>query len=619
MAKCPTIDLSPCTCSPDDHIICSGETINDLRDFVERLSKSLPYGAKNFRSLSLDHTSITEIGENAFMDITFDKININSNKLLSFIHENAFFETDKVTKELDIYNNPKLTNQANSIFKALDKFIVLETLELYNNDIDALPFEALKSNIGYQDTLKRISLGGSSYKKLGRDAFSSLRNLTTLSLFNISLDQVSEYTFEFGENSDVNLTILFDNVSLAKFTKKSFLNIKRTTNLVFESNVEYMDQAVFEPYLVQNSDNIIMVEKGIFNCSDCRNRWLKKKEFANQTQDIYCGQTDKKIDQAKFADCDKVIIDVCRHSDDDGQGAIICDSQSAIDSMKIRMSLLRIADELGPKFKSFYLNKTLIEKLEDNTLDELLFDEIIIENNANLQSMSEDTFSATNLVTTKIRIQNNMKLTSNGTTLFRILSKFTKLEELLLQNNKIENVPANAFTPINGYQDSLIHIYLGGVSFNYIGSDAFFHLRKLALVQIQDVSSCQFQSNAFRMTQQKSLRYRKFVIDLSESQLGPSNFAIGSLSNIGIPASLKFPKLGGSPTEQILNVDTFKPFLSEDGKTTIDMNGQYLNCTTCDNVWLVSDPNGSFRDRIKNARCPNGLDLGDRSHFKHCD
>ena len=53
-----------------------------------------------------------------------------------------------------------------------------------------------------------------------------------------------------------------------------------------DSSIQYLDQKVFEPFLLTKAANKIQKWTGSLNCDDCRNYWMKKnpslfKKFVN--------------------------------------------------------------------------------------------------------------------------------------------------------------------------------------------------------------------------------------------------------------------------------------------------------------------------------------------------
>ena len=103
---CPinTQIFEPCRCI-NDTIYCSGKSSISLSRIFHLLRSELPDNQKHFRSLLLNNTAISEIRDNTFKDITFDRIDITYCNNLSKIYANAFSTTSYVTTVVKIIGN----------------------------------------------------------------------------------------------------------------------------------------------------------------------------------------------------------------------------------------------------------------------------------------------------------------------------------------------------------------------------------------------------------------------------------------------------------------------------------------------------------------------------------
>ena len=158
--NCPLPELiEPCVCE-DSGIICGGHSDIDLVNIFQTLEKKLTESVKHFKSFYLNNTFITELKENTFKDITFDRIVIEYCNNLNLISKDTFLETNKITKVLIIRHNRVSTSPDYSIFEAITKFISLEYLALEHNCIEEIPDYAFKSKYAYQDKLTDIHIRG---------------------------------------------------------------------------------------------------------------------------------------------------------------------------------------------------------------------------------------------------------------------------------------------------------------------------------------------------------------------------------------------------------------------------------------------------------------------------
>ena len=283
---CPTTDsIKPCVCLEtigNHRLICSGNHTLDLVKVFQTLSHSLKGSEKHINIFHLNSTSVKELRENTFKDITFDEVSIESNKELKTIDENAFKGTESVIKYLDISNNPALHSPNNSIFNLINKLPNLSILELQFNNISEIPSNAfIKLN-----HLGTINLAGNSIKKLGHGAFSKLPNLGQVGFEQVHFP-FTDHAFQFEHKSNDPFLINLENnpdLTNSAFSEKTFLNINRHTQIRFGHGFQpgssrhmiYLAEKVFLPFLFENDRNTIDMNGSEFDCTDCRNYWLKK-------------------------------------------------------------------------------------------------------------------------------------------------------------------------------------------------------------------------------------------------------------------------------------------------------------------------------------------------------
>ena len=313
---CPDSSLlMPCSCE-DDNITCIAYEDIDLVKIFQTLGKQLPKTGKHFKQFYLSNDFITELKENTFSDITFDEIFIVFCPKLKTIHRNAFNTTNIVTKKVYFSDNELLTSPDNSIFNTLSEFVHAKIIRLRDNNIKDIPSNAFNNT-----ELKSLSLTG-SFRKLENNAFSRLKNLEFLTLSFKSIDFIHDNAFEFNKVEDKRLFLyLSDNMflnytgfSLTKFRRPVTINIR--SYKYYYSNLTYIDQKVFQPFLEQHPENWIMLKN--LDCRDCRNNWFKtNKKYFKRVRSVYglkdiCSKSivlpDQTIDsQANHIGCSGVI------------------------------------------------------------------------------------------------------------------------------------------------------------------------------------------------------------------------------------------------------------------------------------------------------------------------
>ena len=330
---CPDRSLiKPCECYEirrhENQLSCYGNEYIDLVKIFQTLENNLTKTGKHFKVFHLNNTFISELKENTFSDITFDEILIKSCAKLKSIHKNAFNTTDQVITILTIEDTPMLTSPDNSIFQSLSKFVRAEYITLSLTNITEIPSNAFQTIEGKQDHLDGLIFIGSSFRKLGNNAFSQFNNLSILQFLDTSIDFIPENAFQFNDDSEKPLTIIFQRNSKlncsVKFSKNSLIKFKRPTTIFFRSfstknyiscKMKYLEQKIFLPFLRSNKENQISLhddsidlrikKEPQLNCSDCRNNWLlSNSELLKRVEEFpSCTQRRKFADPVNFINC----------------------------------------------------------------------------------------------------------------------------------------------------------------------------------------------------------------------------------------------------------------------------------------------------------------------------
>ena len=308
-AECGTYQiLKPCNFVKNElAIYCGGDTDIDLKAIFHNFSKQLPNNEKHFKKFELNNTSIKVLEENSFDEITFDEIRLIDCDNLTNIERYAFTATDWVTKSLTIYSNSKLSMDK-IIYEILSNFVNIEFILLSDIGLNEIPSKAFRPINGYQKSLKILRLY-QDISKIGSNAFSNLKNLTELTLSIENLISIPDYAFEFEENSDQLFKINFVfNSNFSAFNEKTLLNIRRPTELEL-TNVNYLEEKVFLPFLLDNEKNTIKsTDVEVFDCNDCRNYWLRKNQNVNKRVTLNCSNKKQFNDPDNFKNCTSYLI-----------------------------------------------------------------------------------------------------------------------------------------------------------------------------------------------------------------------------------------------------------------------------------------------------------------------
>ena len=306
---CPARELiKPCFCE-DEGIVCTRNVAIDLVKMFETLDKNLTKTEKHFKRFELSNDFITELKDKTFKDITFDEILITKCNNLVKIETNAFEGTDLVTKELTISVNPKL-NMDKSIFEILSSFLNVQTIFISDFGINEIPSNAFELINGHQKYLTHLSFY-QKLTKIGSNAFSKLPSLKSLSFYLTNFQTIPAYAFQFDEHAATPFQLGFYlSLNISAFNEKSLLFIGRPTRFYLEDvqGVTYLDEKVFLPFLLDNQNNTIEVnwansKQSIFDCSDCRNYWIKKNQNITERVSVNCSNQKKFNDPDNFKNC----------------------------------------------------------------------------------------------------------------------------------------------------------------------------------------------------------------------------------------------------------------------------------------------------------------------------
>ena len=609
---CPAPELiKPCVCK-DNGIICGGHSEIDIGYIFYNLRNNLTKSEKHFKSFHLNNTFITELKENTFKDITFDEITIENCTNLTKISSNAFTETDLVTKILNIHSNPKLSSTDNSIFQLLSKFVNLEKLYLVDNNITEIPSNAFQSIVGYQDKLINLTIGGKSIKKIGDRPFYVLNGLNRIKLSNTSIKSIPEYAFEFEQESKIKLTlILEDNYYLNSvvFPQYSLSRFKRPVDLDLGfawNHFEYLDEKLFENFLKSNAQNQIEMNNVNFDCDNCMNFWLTKQPtLLTRFRNLSCSNKKKFNDTENFGECPyNQLLKPCIFSKK--ERAIYCGGNYSIDLKAIFHNFSKQLSKNEKHFKTFKLFNNYIKVLEENTFDEITFDQIVITGCDNLTNIKKFAFNTTDKVTKTLDIQNSFKL-GKDEPLFETLSSFVNIERIGLYYVGLNEIPSKAFQTINGKQIKLKHLAIED-EFTKIGSLAFSSLKNLTQLLLFSKKVNSISDNAFEFEE-----HSEQLIDIEFYGFNVSAFKQNTLLNIGRPTNIELSYVSNA---NYLDEKDFIHFLMDNNKNTLKLRGvQVFDCNDCRNYWIKKNQNLTKR---VTANCSNKKLLNDPDNFKNC-
>jgi len=184
--------------------------------FEELVSnENLKYGELTIKSR---FSSGVEIPENTINKLEFQKIIIESQKRISYVHPNAFPGTYGTTTYLSIISHDYQGQP--DIFEFFDNFIALNSLMFtgYGGLLPHIPERAFKKAVRIQE----IGFYGTHVQSIGEYAFAALKNLKDLELANnnLSLNGVASKAFE-DMGIGVRLTV-YDNPGIDHLPEEKF-------------------------------------------------------------------------------------------------------------------------------------------------------------------------------------------------------------------------------------------------------------------------------------------------------------------------------------------------------------------------------------------------------------
>jgi hypothetical protein len=250
--------------------------------------------ATHFDSFLLHNTSVQELPENVFFNITFKSLMFQDNLLLTTINKNAFsyFENNVETFET---LNTNLSDSA-TIFSIIKQFQSLRRLSMHNDQLTFIPSYAFNHT-----NLTHIWFGIEHSKKtqpiesIGEYAFYNLPSLKFVRIFSPKLTRITKYAFAQRSRSILNneldnmleLYIGGEMLNSTSFELTSFNRFRNRAVFIrfYHTNITYLDENIFQPFLESNPSSLIDINltNSYFKC-DCRSEWIQNDYFQNLDQ-----------------------------------------------------------------------------------------------------------------------------------------------------------------------------------------------------------------------------------------------------------------------------------------------------------------------------------------------
>ena len=304
-AKCPPKDvLEPCWCRNEVVIICNGTHDIDLKNVFRNVSEAVKTSAdKQYNTLIINNTAITEIVNKTFFDVTFKRIEIYA-KSLRRIHDNAFadYNTDTI-EEFHVFGDSNLGGDeySDEVFTALSSLVNLRTVSFEETHLNRIQTRAFKLRTGAQNKLTGLDFGTTGggdktndilIKSVGNYSFYYLKSLQSINLQNHRISRIGIHAFDIWKPSTMRMRISLINNTIDDKSIEigAFSNAKRPLFIELGNNkLTYIEERIFGPVLRLSNQTTIYFDGNPFVC-DCKMNWLRmEREFyENQIKYIVC-------------------------------------------------------------------------------------------------------------------------------------------------------------------------------------------------------------------------------------------------------------------------------------------------------------------------------------------
>jgi len=253
----------------------------DLQTIFFNLNSYLNNNETDFDSFLLYNTSINHIPANVFSNITFKSLMFQDNYLLTTIDENAFYDFKDYVEVFETLNTN--LSDSNIIFSILKQFSNLRRVSMHNDRLTSIPNYAFNhtnlTNIWFGLENRRTSQPIAS---IGQYAFYNVPNLRFLRIFSPYLTQINKYAFaQRTRTLSSNILQIYLGGQMLNSTSFALTSLSRFRNRavllrLYDTNLTYLDENIFQPFLESNSASIIDINliNINFKC-DCQSAWIQ--------------------------------------------------------------------------------------------------------------------------------------------------------------------------------------------------------------------------------------------------------------------------------------------------------------------------------------------------------
>ena len=239
------------------------------------------------------------IDDSIFSDVTFRLFEGFS---ISKFSVDAFRNTADRIFGFSCYNCPLVHQPPKyDIYKMINQLINLSVLKMSLN-VTEIPENAFVP-ITNRSELVLIELKSFQNLTIKSNAFQNLTKIDTFTIYDTTIKSIKKNAFKFPAYKIVfgDCKLTGDSFEVGSFDglkPKTDINGNSTSiHILFErTNINYLPEKVFKPFLESNKNNTIgltccnnIITESLIDCSDCRNNWLiKDTNFQNQIVGGYC-------------------------------------------------------------------------------------------------------------------------------------------------------------------------------------------------------------------------------------------------------------------------------------------------------------------------------------------
>jgi hypothetical protein len=121
--------------------------------------------------------------------------------------------------------------------------------------------------------------------------------------------------------------------------------------------------------------------------------------------------------------------------------------------------------------------------------------------------------------------------------IFTAISSVVNIESVFISQTLIDEIPENAFRPLNGSQNNLTSLRFNGNKITKIGNNALNHLTYLSRLEFNRNNLSHISKNAFNFEKFSDNLFELYFLD---NYLNSSSFEIGSFDNLNRPTIVYF-------------------------------------------------------------------------------